>query len=434
MWMSRDAALLIGAGAVRNLGFGFYNVVFAIYLSKLGYSGITIGAVITISSISGVLQTFIAGILMDRYSRKRIMIFLGILTFFSSAVFALTSDPLLVVTVAALGLIGARAGGSGAGGMGGPVMIGQITMLADQVPDKRRTVLFAVNTLVLTLSGSVGALFAALPDILQRSYAFEELPSFRVLFVIGSVMSLLYIVVLLFYREPKPVSYREQSVTESGVSEERTSLWGAIFPEKSKKFVKKMALLGAYDSFGSSLHSSLLSYWFFNVHGASLSQIGPVFAISNFAGCLTLLIGVKLAEKIGNVNATVITHLPAPLLLMLMPFAPDFWWAAVIQVMRQSISRMDNPIKQSYMMGIVPREERARARGITTVFQRSSGSFSPSVAFYLMSAVSTSLPFLLGGAIQFSHDIMYYFTFRKIKPPEEIEREGLDFGAADDDS
>ena len=111
-----------------------------------------------------------------------------------------------------------------------------------------------------------------------------------------------------------------------------------------------MALLGAFDSFGSSLHSSLLAYWFFVVYGASLSDIGPLFAISNLIGSLTLIFGAKLADRIGNVNATVITHLPAPLLLMLMPFAPDFHTAAIIQVLRQAISRMDNPIKQSYMM------------------------------------------------------------------------------------
>ena len=66
---------------------------------------------------------------------------------------------------------------------------------------------------------------------------------------------------------------------------------------------------------------------------------------------------------------------------------------------------MDNPIKQSYMMALVPREERARARGFTTVFQRLSGSFRFSAAAYMMSAISTSMPFFIGGAIQFAHDI-----------------------------
>ena len=419
MGISRNIAILIASGAVRNLGFGFYNIIFAIYLSKLGFGTVTIGTVVTVASLSGVVQTLLGSVLMDHYSRKRLMLFWGLLTLVGSAVMAWSSDPVVVATMSALGLIGARAGGSGAGGLGGPVMVGQVAMLADEAPNEKRNVIFAANALVLHFAGSLGALLAALPDIF-RGYGVDELTSYRLLFLVGCVMSLLYIVVLSFYRESEKV--------EKASGPERVAQPFSvrnIIPQKSKKFVAKMALLGAFDSFGSSLHSSLLAYWFFVVYGASLSDIGPLFAISNLIGSLTLIFGAKLADRIGNVNATVITHLPAPLLLMLMPFAPDFHTAAIIQMLRQAISRMDNPIKQSYMMALVPREERARARGFTTVFQRFSGSFSPSVAAYMMSAVSTSLPFYLGGAIQFTHDILYYFTFRDLKPPEELSEPAL---------
>jgi len=422
MGISRNIAILIASGAVRNLGFGFYNVVFAIYLSKLGFGTITIGTVVTVSSLSGVVQTLLGSVLMDHYLRKRLMIFWGLLTLVGSAVMAWSSDPVVVATMSALGLIGARAGGSGAGGLGGPVMVGQVAMLADEAPSEKRNVIFAANALVLHFAGSLGALLAALPDVL-RGYGVDEFSSYRLLFLIGAITSFFYLVVLSFYRE----NPRTNKISDPGRVEQRFSV-GSIIPQKSKRFVAKMALLGAFDSFGSSLHSSLLAYWFFVVYGASLSDIGPLFAISNVIGSLTLIFGAKLADRIGNVNATVITHLPAPLLLMLMPFAPDFHTAAIIQVLRQAISRMDNPIKQSYMMAVVPREERARARGFTTVFQRFSGSFSPSVAAYMMSAVSTSLPFYLGGAIQFIHDILYYFTFRDLKPPEELSEPVVELG------
>ena len=418
MGISRNIAILIASGAVRNLGFGFYNIIFAIYLSKLGFGTITIGTVVTVSSLSGVVQTLLGSVLMDHYSRKRLMLFWGLLTLVGSAVMAWSSDPVVVATMSALGLIGARAGGSGAGGLGGPVMVGQVAMLADEAPNEKRNVIFAANALVLHFAGSLGALLAVLPDFF-RGHGVEELTSYRLLFLIGCVTSFFYLVVLSFYRE----NPRTKIIGPARV-EQRFGV-GSIIPQKSKRFVAKMALLGAFDSFGSSLHSSLLAYWFFVVYGASLSDIGPLFAISNVIGSLTLIFGAKLADRIGNVNATVITHLPAPLLLMLMPFAPDFHTAAIIQVLRQAISRMDNPIKQSYMMAVVPREERARARGFTTVFQRFSGSFSPSVAAYMMSAVSTSLPFYLGGAIQFTHDILYYFTFRDLKPPEELSEPAL---------
>jgi len=422
VWLSREIALLMTAGAIRNLGFGFYNIIFAIYLSKLGYDTLAIGTVLTISSISGVVQTLIASILFDRFPRKRVMILFGGLTFFSSLVFAFTSDPITVATMSALGLLGARAGGSGAGGMGGPVMVGQTAMLADQSPARHRNVIFAVNATVLTVAGSVGALTAALPDVVQARFGLDELASYRALFGLSSVMSFFYVIVLLFYRESEPVLSRMIQSPAGENTKAKNSARNMLIPEKSRKFIAKLSILGAVDSFGTGLHSSLLSYWFFVIHNASVSEIGPLFAISNLAGSTTLLLGAKLADKIGNVNATVITHLPAPLLMLLLPLAPDFRTAAIIQIVRQSISRMDNPIRHSYMMAIVPPEERGRARGITAVFQRLPSSFAPSLAAYMMSAISTSFPFYIGGLIQFTHDIMYYFTFRNIKPPEEITR------------
>jgi MFS family permease len=414
--LSRDIVILIASGAMRNFGFGFYNVIFAIYLAKLGFSTVTIGGVVTLATLSGVLQTLVGSILMDHYSRKWMMIFWGALTFIGAGVMALSSDPYVVAAMSALGLIGARAGGSGAGGLGGPVMVGQVAMLADKAPNEKRNSIFAINALGIHIAGSLGAFLAALPDYFQVR-GFDELNSYRLLFAIGCAASVFYIVILLFYRE-SPVR-RE---TQQDAAAPRFAI-ANIAPQKSKKFVAKMAMLGAFDSFGSSLHSSLLSYWFFIVYGATVSEIGPLFAVSNLVGSLTLLIGAKLADRIGNVNATVLTHLPAPLLLILLPFCPNFQWAAILQIVRQAVSRMDNPIKQSYMMALVPREERARARGFTTVFQRLSGSLSPSAAAYMMAAVSTSLPLFLGGAIQFAHDILYYYTFRDIKPPEELAKQ-----------
>ena len=218
-------------------------------------------------------------------------------------------------------------------------MVGQVAMLADKAPNEKRNSIFAINALGLHIAGSLGAFLAALPDFFHAR-GWDELASYRLLFAIGCATSVFYIVIMLFYREGAPV----RKAPDFSSPRPRFGI-ANIIPQKSKKFVAKMALLGAFDSFGSSLHSSLLSYWFFVVYGASLSEIGPLFAISNLIGSATLLIGAKLADRIGNVNATVLTHLPAPLLLILLPFCPDFRTAAILQVVRQAVSRMDNPIK-----------------------------------------------------------------------------------------
>src|SRR5262245_107182 len=235
----RDIAILIAAGAVRNFGFGFYNVIFAIYLAKLGFSTLMIGSVVTLATLSGVVQTLIGSVLMDHFSRKWMMIFWGSLTCVGAGVMALSSDPFVVAAMSALGLVGARAGGSGAGGLGGPVMVGQVAMLADKAPNEKRNTIFAINALGLHIAGSLGAFLAALPDFFQ-SRGFDELSAYRLLFAIGCATSVFYIAIMLFYREGAPARSIAQP-TRFGIDN--------IIPQRSKKFVAKMAMLGALDSF-----------------------------------------------------------------------------------------------------------------------------------------------------------------------------------------
>ncbi len=43
------------------------------------------------------------------------------------------------------------------------------------------------------------------------------------------------------------------------------------------------------------------------------------------------------------------------------------------------------------------------------------------------------MPFFIGGAIQFAHDILYYFTFRNIKPREELSKQALELSQEPED-
>ncbi len=45
--LHRDAAVLMGSRGVRAFAFSYLNVIFAIYLSQLGYSTVTVRLVIS---------------------------------------------------------------------------------------------------------------------------------------------------------------------------------------------------------------------------------------------------------------------------------------------------------------------------------------------------------------------------------------------------
>ena len=80
---------------------------------------------------------------------------------------------------------------------------------------------------------------------------------------------------------------------------------------------------------------------------------------------------------------------------------------------------MDNPLRNSFVMGIVRPRDRGSAAGITTLARQVPVAVSPTIAAYMMQAFSLNVPILLGGALQFFHDCIFYFVFRDVKPPEE---------------
>jgi MFS family permease len=81
---------------------------------------------------------------------------------------------------------------------------------------------------------------------------------------------------------------------------------------------------------------------------------------------------------------------------------------------------MDVPARQSYTMAVVPPEERSAAGGITGVARTTGAAISPLFAGYLFARPSLiSIPFFLAGTLKIIYDLLLYYSFRKLRPPEE---------------
>jgi MFS family permease len=85
--LHRDAKLLMVSRGIRAFAFSYLNVVFAIYLDRLGHSPITIGVVFTVAYLSGALLTAVWGYLSDRFGRRKILMLLAVLTIVSNAIY-----------------------------------------------------------------------------------------------------------------------------------------------------------------------------------------------------------------------------------------------------------------------------------------------------------------------------------------------------------
>jgi hypothetical protein len=72
---------------------------------------------------------------------------------------------------------------------------------------------------------------------------------------------------------------------------------------------------------------------------------------------------VPLARRIGLLNTMVFTHLPSNVLVVLVPLMPSLPLAVGLLLVRNLLSQLDVPTRQSYTTAIIPPGERAATAG-----------------------------------------------------------------------
>jgi predicted MFS family arabinose efflux permease len=117
----------------------------------------------------------------------------------------------------------------------------------------------------------------------------------------------------------------------------------------------------------------------------------------------------------------VFTHIPASLLLLVIPFAPTFSVAAALFLVRELLVEMDVPTRSSYVMAVVRPEERAFASGVTQLVRMCGWAAGPFLAGLLMQGGSLAAPLIAGSVIKITYDLLLYAAFRHLRPPEEVE-------------
>jgi hypothetical protein len=74
-------------------------------------------------------------------------------------------------------------------------------------------------------------------------------------------------------------------------------------------------------------------------------------------------------------------------------------------------------------MAVVAPDERSAAAGITTIARSVGAALSQQLTGQLFAAALLSWPFFLAGGLKIVYDLLLYWSFRAVKPPEERNKE-----------
>jgi len=204
-----------------------------------------------------------------------------------------------------------------------------------------------------------------------------------------------------------------------------TEISGFSGLERSRTVVMKLSALFALDSFGGGfIVQAFAAYWFHLRFGVDAAALGAIFFWANVFAGLSALLASRLASRIGLVKTMVFTHLPSNILLIMVPLMPTLPLAVAVLLARFSISQMDVPARQSYVMSVVTPEERAAAGGITGVARTIGAAISPLFVGLMFARPSLiNLPFFVAGTLKIGYDLLLYKNFVQRDRPRSVGAE-----------
>lgn len=404
-WITKDGKLLLSARIVRTFSYGFLSIILAIYLKLVGFDEILIGIILSATLANSVIFNLFASFYADKIGRRKILIIYATLMSISGSVFFLTENYIALIFAAFIGTINVTGTETGAF-----LSIEQATLPQTVKNPKKINTIFALYNMAGTFAMSLGILLAALPQIFEENFGWNEIESFKPLFLVY-IFTGISVVGIYFFLSKKIEVQNNNTLGKpftNGLS------------KKSKKIVWKLSSLFSLDSFaGGFVIQSIVAFWFFTRFGVDLTTISIVFSIAGVLTAFSFIIATRLADKIGLINTMVFTHIPSNILLIAIAFAPSFYLALTLYLARMSLSQMDVPTRQSYIVSVVNENERTAAAGITNTSRNVAQAISPSITGVIIQSLWLSAPFVIGGILKIAYDIGIYFNFRKIKPPEE---------------
>jgi MFS family permease len=391
-----DILCLYGARGLRGLGDGFAILILPVYLTAIGFGPREIGIVASASLLGTAALTLVTGLIAPRFELRNLFLAGAGLIVVTGLIFPATEALAPILLVAFVGSI------NPSGGDLGMLVPLEHALLTKEAADRDRTSVFARYSLIGALTAAVGALAAALPELLA-SHGWPKLGAIRLMFYLYAALGLL--AALLYARLPRDHAENRPKA--------------ALGP--SRNIVYRLAALFSLDAFaGGFVVQSLLALWLFERFNLSLEAASMFFFCSSLLGAMSFPVAAWLSRRIGLINTMVFTHIPSSLCLIAAAFSSDLTVVLSLLLVRSALSQMDVPTRSSYVMAVVTPAERTAAASVTAVPRSLASSISPAIAGFMMAGPFSALPLVVCGALKIGYDLALLRMFRHTKPPEEV--------------
>lgn len=394
-----DSARLLATRALRGFADGAVSVLLHGYLTAVGFSSLQIAAIIFATLTGSAALTLWIGLVANRIGRRRVLLGACALMIATGVGFALVTAFWPLFIVAFVGTLNPSAGDVS---LFLPV---EQSALAETVETRDLTAIFSRYNVGGAFAGALGALASGLPVAIASRLDWSRTGAMRSGFL---AYSLIAMAAALIYR----------ALTDSV---ETAAEARAVAPlAKSRRIVLHLSALFSLDSFGGGfVVQSLLALWLFRRFNLSIAAAGSFFFFAGLLGAGSQLASSWMAARIGRINTMVFTHIPANVFIVIAALMPTLHLTLLFLLLRFALSSMDVPARQSFVMAVVPPEERAAAASVTNVPRSLATALAPLPAGALLDYSTFGWPLVCAGTLKIIYDLLLLAQFSAVKPSDE---------------
>jgi predicted MFS family arabinose efflux permease len=393
-----DVRKILVAQGLRALVYGFGSVLLGASLKERGWSTGRVGLLLSAIVAGTAIMSLVVGVFGDRIGRRRLYSLLYVGLAATGVGFALSSRLWVLVLVALCGALSTEVNDSG------PMTSLEQAMLPSGLDARARTRVFGVYNVVAVTVGSFGALAAGGPALLRRVW--PHIPADQRYFLVFVPVGIAGALVA-------------SSLSER--VEEGTRLAGTQGTPlaRSRPVVGRLAALFALDAFGGGfVIQSFIAFWLSAKFGVRLDVLGLLFFVVGLLQAASFLVATRLAERFGLLNVMIFSHLPSNLFLAAIPLAPNLTVAVTLLFARFSLSQMDVPTRQAYVVSLVDPSERTAAAAYTNTARYAVRPLAP-VLGGLAQKLAFGAPFFIGGGLKILYDVALWSWFRRVPEPRQ---------------
>jgi MFS family permease len=388
---------LILLTSFSSIGYGYLITAITAYLPEQGVDSGHVGLIIGVSGLAMILSAIPFGILSDRIGRKTLLLVglagLPLAMFFCS----FSPDPDLYMMA---GIISGVAEGA--------ILSTWNAMIADQTTVDNREMAFSMSFIINGAFVGIGfALPFSFPWFMEAGgWTSEELHSWAFL-------------ALAFVTAISPLTIQRLLRDHHDKLPSAKLRRGSFLKERSRKTLLRFSINNTLIGLGAGLIIPLIPTWFYLKYGIPDSYTGPLLALSSLSIGLAAVFSARLAHRHGQVRAIVMTQGFSTIFMLAIPFMPGAVWAGAVYLVRAAMMNMAGPIMDSYLMGIVDKDDRGLASAINSIVWRVPNSVTTVIGGAMLAAGYFALPFILAAIIYMSAVVAFYFNFRNVKVQDE---------------